>query len=158
MKPATFDDALALVAEKFYGVLDKGGQPYILHCLRVMLPQTDDTDRQVALLHDVVEDTDVTLEYLLQQGFSEQVVSAVDALTHRDGESYAQYVIRLSQSEVATRVKLADLQDNYRLDRVAYRTDHRDQDAARIQRYILTYQFLTRQIESDVYLLNMKSL
>ncbi len=59
---ATFEDALALATEKFRGITDSDGQPYILHCLRVTLAQSDDLARQVAVLHDVVEDTDVTLE------------------------------------------------------------------------------------------------
>lgn len=154
---ATIEDALILAAEKFKGVRDKGNQPYILHCLRVMQAQTDDTARQVALLHDLVEDTDVTLDELRSRGFAEDVIAGIDLMTHRPEHSYAEYVIRLAESELATRVKLADLHDNYRLDRVAYRADEREQDAVRIQKYILTYQFLTKQISRTEYLAGVRS-
>jgi (p)ppGpp synthase/HD superfamily hydrolase len=155
MTTATLDDALALACRQFKGIQDKAGQPYILHCLRVMLPHQDDTARQAAILHDVVEDTDVTLESLRQLGFREEVIAAVDALTHRASESYYEYVLRLAQSDVARRVKVADLHDNYRLDRVAFRLEHLDQDTARLQRYILTHQFLTEQIDPETYRVGM---
>jgi (p)ppGpp synthase/HD superfamily hydrolase len=155
---ATLDDALLLAAQQFRGVRDKAGQPYILHCLRVMLAQADDITRQAAVLHDVVEDTDVTLAELRQRGYAHEVVEAVDALTHRDDETYHEYVLRLSECAVARPVKLADLQDNYRLDRVAYRKDHQTDDAVRIQKYILTHQFLTMQIDRATYVECMSSL
>lgn len=155
---ATLDDAILLAAQQFRGIKDKAGQPYILHCLRVMLAQNDDAARQAGVLHDVVEDTGVTLQELRQSGFSEEVVGAVDLLTHRDDDEYHEYVLRLADSAVAKSVKLADLQDNYRLDRVAYRTGHQATDAIRIQRYILTHQFLTSQIEPATYVGCMSNL
>lgn len=156
MSGLTVDDALALAVEKFRGIPDKAGQPYILHLLRVMLQQSDDVARQVGVLHDLVEDTDVTLDDLRKRGFSEEVVEAIDALTHRDDESYAQYVLRAAASPVARRVKLADLEDNYQLGRVAYRRDHQSEDAQRIQRYILSYYFLTEQLDRASYLAAME--
>jgi (p)ppGpp synthase/HD superfamily hydrolase len=155
---ATLDDAVLLAAQQFRGIKDKAGQPYILHCLRVMLSQNNDAARQAAVLHDVVEDTGVTLEDLRHSGFAEDVVGAVDLLTHRDDDEYHEYVLRLAHSSIATAVKLADLQDNYRLDRVAYRTDHQATDAIRIQRYILTHQFLTSQIDRATYVSCMSNL
>lgn len=155
---ATLDDAVLLAAQQFRGVQDKAGQPYILHCLRVMLMQTDDTTRQAAVLHDVVEDTDVTLDELRRQGFSEEVVTAVDALTHRDEDAYHEYVLRLADYPIAKSVKLADLQDNYRIDRVAYRPNQQSADAVRIQRYILTHQYLTSQIDRTTYVKCMSGL
>lgn len=155
---ATFDDALALAVEKFKGIKDKGGQPYILHCVSVTLAQKDDVARQVAVLHDVVEDTDVTLEELARRGFAGEVIAGVDALTHRVDESYQDYVLRIAQSDVARQVKIADLNDNYRLDRVKYRLECQAEDARRLQKYILTYQFLTRQLSQADYLLGMERL
>lgn len=149
---ATIDDALALAVEKFHGVMDKAGQPYILHLLRVMLHQHDDASRQAAVLHDLVEDTAVTLDELSELGFSELVVSAVDALTHREKESYHDYVLRVAKCAIAKRVKLADLEDNYRLARVAYRPDHQHEDSMRLQRYVLSYQFLSGHIDEAVYI------
>ncbi len=149
---ATFDDALTLAVEKFRGITDSGGQPYILHCMAVALQQKDDVTRQVAILHDIVEDTDVTLDELRRRGFAEQVIDGVDALTHRAGESYQDYVLRIATSETARQVKIADLMDNYRLDRVKYRLEYQSEDARRLQRYILSYQFLTQQITRADYL------
>lgn len=155
---ATFDDAVALAAEKFKGITDKGGQPYILHCFSVALAQKDDIARQVGMLHDVVEDTDVTLDDLARRGFIREVIDGVDAMTHREHESYQEYVLRIAENETACRVKLADLNDNYRLDRVKYRLEYQDEDARRLQKYILTYQFLTRQISRAEYLTGMERL
>ena len=153
---ATIDDALALAVEKFHGVVDKAGQPYILHLVRVMLRQHDDPSRQAAVLHDLVEDTAVTLDELSELGFSELVVSAVDALTHRENESYLDYVLRVANCTVARRVKLADLEDNYRLDRVAYRLTHQHEDSQRLQKYILSYQFLSGHIDQSAYTTGMQ--
>jgi (p)ppGpp synthase/HD superfamily hydrolase len=88
-------------------------EPYILHPLRVMLAVGDsDSCRVAAVLHDVVEDTDVTLDDLTDLGFDVEIVHAVDVLTHQDGVSYADYIERIATDPVATRVKLADLADN----------------------------------------------
>ncbi len=138
MTVATLEDALELVAKKFHGIKDKAGQPYILHLLRVMLRQSEDYARQVALMHDLVEDTDVSLDDLRRLGYAEPVVDGVDAVTHRSSETYAEYVLRAASNPIGRAVKVADLQDNYSLDRVAYRQDHREDDARRIQKYILS--------------------
>ncbi len=136
---------------KFHGVTDKAGQPYLLHCLRVMQGVSDPLAKQVAVMHDLVEDTDVTVEALRSQGFAEEVLAALSLVTHDLRYSYADYVVQLKANELARQVKLADLRDNYSLDRVAYREEHRDRDAARIQRYILSYQFLTENISETSY-------
>jgi len=153
---ATLDDAIALAVEQFRGVLDKAGQPYILHLLRVMLEQIGLPAQQVGVLHDLVEDTNVTLGDLRTRGFSDEVVDAIDALTHRDEESYAEYVIRLAECPLARPVKLADLRDNYSLSRVAYRPEYQAEDAARVQRYILSHDFLSDRIDQGSYLESMR--
>ena len=157
-KPATLDDALVLAVEQFRGVADKAGQPYVLLLLRVMLRQTDPLARQVGVLHDLIEDTDMSLSDLRERGFAEEVVAAVDALTHREEEKYHEYVLRLVKCELALPVKLADLEDNYSLNRVAYRPGHQDEDAARIQRYILSYYFLLGRITEADYVESMQQL
>ena len=91
-----------------------GGDPYITHPERVAEKvkilgiQTE----AVAWLHDVVEDTEVTIEDLRNEGFPQAVLSAVEALTHRGGESYAEYIKRISNNSIASHVKIADLEDN----------------------------------------------
>jgi len=88
------------------------GEAYIMHCLRVMVKMPTTISKTVAVLHDVVEDTDVTLDELRDLKFKECVVSAIDALTHRQGEHYQAYIQRVKLNSLATQVKLADLEDN----------------------------------------------
>jgi len=71
-----------------------------------------------AVLHDVVEDTDWTLERLRREGFPEEVLEAVDCLTHRDGESYEEFVERVQTNPIARQVKIADLEDNMNIRRI----------------------------------------
>lgn len=95
------------------GQFDKGGKPYILHPLRVMMAMDGDDERIVAVLHDVVEDSCWLLEALIEQGLRPDLAEAVDALTHRDGEPYmASYIERVAANPLARKVKLADLADN----------------------------------------------
>lgn len=108
----TLEDAIALALEAHRGQIDRLGQPYILHVLRVLGRVESDTLRFVAVLHDVVEKTGVTLEALRQYGYDEAIVGAVDALTRRDGERYADHVQRIRQNPLAVPVKRADLQDH----------------------------------------------
>lgn len=89
-----------------------GGEPYISHPLAVSKMVMTPEEKVVALLHDVVEDTDVTLEDLEQHGFGDRIIRAVDALTHREGEEYYHYIERLSGNDIAIEVKLADLRHN----------------------------------------------
>src|SRR5687767_2629355 len=84
---STLERAIAIAAQAHAGQVDKAGQPYILHPLRVMLRLATEEERIVGVLHDVVEDTPVSLQQLRDEGFSESVLSAVEALTKRDGET-----------------------------------------------------------------------
>ena len=77
----------------------------------------------VAVLHDVIEDTSVTAEDLRREGFDEDVLAALECLTHRKGEPYADYVVQCKGDEIARRVKLADLEDNARPSRALLRPD-----------------------------------
>ena len=148
---ADLDDAIALAATHFKGHTDKVGQPYILHCLRVMLG-TDSSDAMTAgILHDLVEDTDVSLDDLREQGFSAAVIRGVDLMTHRDDVSYADYVVRLKDDPVALAVKLSDLRDNLLPQRVLLRGDRLPRDLARIGKYVASYRFLTEQIDEAEY-------
>ena len=91
---------------------DKAGKPYILHPLRVMLRLDNETDMIVGVLHDTIEDTDVTPVYLQLQGFPPEIIEALDHLTHRTGEDYDAFIERVKSNAIARRVKLADLADN----------------------------------------------
>src|SRR5262245_61807322 len=111
----SLSDAVALAAVAHAGQLDKSGQAYILHPIRVMMrcEPHGPVAQMAAVLHDVVEDTWVTLGVLRAAGYSEDVIDAVDALTQRKpGETYFDYIRRCSRNRIATQVKLADLEDN----------------------------------------------
>lgn len=108
----------ALAEQAHAGQTDKAGRPYIEHPRRVASRFTDPILRTVALLHDVVEDTQVTLNDLHRQ-FPTVVVNAVDALTHRKGEDRATYYRRVRSNERARKVKLADVDDNADPERLA---------------------------------------
>jgi (p)ppGpp synthase/HD superfamily hydrolase len=80
---ATLERAVEIAAKAHAGVKDKQGQPYILHPIRVMMGVEDDDAKMVAVLHDVIEDTEVTLDDIRAAGFSEAVIAALDLVTHR---------------------------------------------------------------------------
>ena len=105
----------------------------------------------MAILHDVIEDTSVTADDLRREGFSETVLEALDRLTHRKDEPYAEYVIRCKGYEIARRVKLADLEDNSRLSRTILRPDRIEPDIGRVRKYLLAYKFLTDMLTEEQY-------
>ncbi len=115
---ATLEDAISIAAEAHRGQRDKAGAPYLLHPLRLMLRMDSEAAMMAAVLHDVVEDSDWTLGRLRERGFPEEVVDAVACLTHRDGESYEEFVERVKANPLARRVKLADLEDNMNVLRI----------------------------------------
>ena len=94
------DKAIALAAEKFIGKTDKQGEPYILHCIQVMLgvDQTDSELMQIAVLHDIVEDTDVTLGQLKQMGFSDRVVGGIAYMTRPSSTPYEEYIEKYNRA------------------------------------------------------------
>jgi (p)ppGpp synthase/HD superfamily hydrolase len=115
---ATVEDAVSIAARAHRGQKDKAGAPYLLHPLRMMLRMETEAAMMAAVLHDVVEDTEWTLERLREAGFSEEVLEAVDCLTHREGESYQQFVERVRTNRIARQVKIADLEDNMNVRRM----------------------------------------
>ena len=129
---STLERAISLAAQAHAGQVDKAGQPYILHPLCVMLRVSTEEERIAAILHDVVEDTSITLEQLAEEGFSPTVVAAVEALTKRPGESRMEAAARAAKNRVARTVKLADNAENMDLSRIAHPTE---KDFARLQEY-----------------------
>ncbi len=136
---AGLEDAILLAAQAHQGQRDRNGQPYILHPLRVMMRVEGETQRTAAVLHDVVEDTPHTLGELREMGFSEEVVHAVDCLTHREGEAYEAQVERAASDPIARVVKLADLEDNMDLRRL---DEIKERDLPRLQRYLRAWHRL----------------
>jgi|SRR5438552_12131142 len=113
-KVPTVATAVAFAAAKHVDQVDRAGQPYILHPLRVMVAMDSDEARRVAVLHDVVEDCGVTLDDLRALGYPDREVEALDALTKRGDEhdDYAKFIERVMKNPLAMKVKLADLEDN----------------------------------------------
>lgn len=106
--------AIVFAADAHRGQVDKGGRPYFLHVMRVAadLSLTTDHECMAGLLHDVVEDTPVSLEDLRTAGVPAPVVEAVDALSRREGEVYMDYIVRCGADPIARKVKIADIKDN----------------------------------------------
>jgi (p)ppGpp synthase/HD superfamily hydrolase len=139
---STLERAIVIAAEGHAGVLDKAGAPYVLHCLRVMLAMSEEKERIVAVLHDVVEDCDGwTFDRIRSEGFSEEVVEALDSVTKRDGEEYLSFVRRAAANPIGWKVKLADLRDNSNLARISNPTQR---DFDRIEKYRRAIELIER--------------
>ena len=134
MRMSTLERAICIAAAAHAGQVDKAGEEYILHALRVMLRVDGGEARMVAVLHDVIEDTPWTLEGLRAEGFSEAVVAAVDGLTRREGEVYLDFCRRAAANTIARTVKLADLEDNLDPSRVAALPEENRSLAARYRK------------------------
>lgn len=139
---STLAKAIAIAAQAHVDQVDKAGQPYILHPLRMMQRLNHPDAQIVAILHDVVEDTPITLDDLRTAGFAVEIVAAVDAVTRRAEERYAQFIERLQDNPLARQVKLADLEDNMDLKRFSTLTPA---DLARVERYHRVWVQLTQR-------------
>ena len=133
--------AISIAVEAHRGQEDKAGQPYILHPLRVMLNCATELERIVAVLHDVIEDTPVSLDDLRREGFSEQVLDGVAAVTKAEHEEYLAFVRRASANPLGRAVKRADLEDNLDVSRLPSLTP---QDHERLDRYRRALEVIER--------------
>lgn len=126
---------LVLVTIEFDGIFDKGGMPYVLHCLKVMhyLKSDDDELQQIALGHDLIEDRKhITYAFLREQGFSERVIEGIKAVTKVPGETNDEYMAKIKANPDAIRVKLADLRHNSDIRRLKGVTE---KDIRRVEKY-----------------------
>lgn len=139
---ATIERAIEIASVAHAGQTDKAGQPYIFHPLRVMFQVNSLPERMVAVLHDVIEDTQITLEDLAQEGFPDSVLQAIQALTKRSGETRLEAAARAAANPIALAVKLADNTDNMDVSRIKNPTE---QDFARLQEYEQVRAFLLAQ-------------
>lgn len=133
------EKAISIAVEAHRGQRDRTGAPYILHPMRVMAAVDTDTEKIVAILHDVVEDTDWTFEKLAQEGFPQEIIEALKCVTKREGEPYDDFVKRSGSNEIARRVKLADLEHNMDARRL---TDVTEKDVERLKKYVHAWRFL----------------
>lgn len=126
------DTAIKIATNAHSGQVDKGGEPYILHPLRVMMALKDEKDKIIAVLHDTIEDTDVTYELLRKVGFDEEIIDGIKSVTRNENESYEQFIERVSLNPRGRRVKLADLDDNMNISRIPNPTE---KDYRRLEKY-----------------------
>ncbi len=124
--------AINIAVKAHLGQIDKAGEPYILHPLRVMLSSSTENERICAVLHDVLEDSEITFDDLRKEGFSEEIITALDCLTKREGESYYDFISRVITDETACHVKFADLRDNMNLYRIS---NPSEKDIERMKQY-----------------------
>lgn len=124
--------ALKLSYEAHKDQVDKSGVPYVFHPFHLAEQMQDEATTCVALLHDIIEDTDYTLDDLSSKGFSDEIVSAIVRMTHNKSVPYMEYIARIAENPIAKAVKLADLKHNSdlsRLDIVA------EKDLKRVRKY-----------------------
>ena len=130
--------ALQIAKEAHAGQVDKAGKDYILHPITVASYMDTDVEKTIAYLHDVLEDTGVTVDEL-RNHFSNEIVDTVITLTHRKDESYFEYIQRISKSKLAKKVKVADLLHNLDITRIKEPTK---QDYERLEKYKKTILYL----------------
>jgi (p)ppGpp synthase/HD superfamily hydrolase len=141
---STLEVAIELAAKAHAGQKDKSGKTYILHPLRVMMAMETEEEQIVAVLHDIIEDTDITVSDLLRRGFGDVVVEAIKSVTRKEDETYFEFIKRANQNEIGRKVKIADLKDNMNWDRIQQPTK---KDVQRMQKYQEAYQLLHESIE-----------
>lgn len=138
--------AIRIAAQAFEGKYDKGGNPYILHCLHVMNAVKDHGEDYmiVAVLHDLLEDTDWTSKMLLDEGFTDRIIFAVEVLTHGK-ETYEQYIERVAFFDIPCTVKMADLRHNSDITRLKGLAE---KDFKRLEKYAKAYDYLKNAKEN----------
>lgn len=161
--PSLLQKAIELAVEAHGEGEDPPGEPYIVHPMRVMLSVSAADDahqdqllRCTAILHDTLERGTLSPRKLRAAGIPAKVIRAVKLLTHRQGVSYADYVVKLKPDALARAVKITDLMDNADLRRVTFRGEKIKKDARRVLRYAASYKFLTDQMDESAYRKAMK--
>ena len=133
--------AFQIAKKAFEGKTDKGGNPYFYHLGRVAKSFiNDDFLYSIAMLHDLLEDCPEWNETSLRCLFHENIVSTIAVLTRKDNEDYFDYIDRIKQSSWATKVKIADLEDNMNITRLES-LEHKDFE--RLKKYLKAYKILT---------------
>ena len=138
---------LHIATTAHHGQFDRGGNPYILHPLKVMhyLKSDDEELMCMALGHDVIEDTNTTYKDLREAGMSERVIDGIRALTKQPGQTYDEYKAGVFASEDAMRVKMADLRHNTDIRRLKGVTE---KDIARVAKYQVFYMEIKARLDA----------
>lgn len=138
----TLEKAIAIAAKAHEGQTDKGGVAYIMHPLKLMMVMDTEDERITAILHDVVEDSSITIEDLKTEGFSEPVLEAITLLTREKKASYQKYIEAIAENALATKVKMADLSHNMDITRIPEATlkDFKQREQyEKYQQYLIEY-------------------
>jgi len=154
---AGLDKAIAITSTAFKGKFDKGGSPYIEHCLHVMhqVKHMGVQAQIAAVFHDLLEDIkDWSAERLINEGFDPRTVEVVVLMTHKRGEPYMDYVRKLSVSSIARAIKMADLRHNSDIHRMKPADILEDgtiapKAAARLAKYYVAYAYLKEILENE---------
>ena len=107
--------AITIACEAHQGQSSINGEPYILHPLRLLIKAKSNEERIIAILHDVIEKTNISLLDLKNKGFDQNIISSIDSLSRRRSESYIEYIERIMQNKISVKIKLLDLADNIKL-------------------------------------------
>ena len=142
MKQSQSEKAYEIAKKAHLGQVDKAGEDYIKHPEKVASFVKTDEEKAVAYLHDVIEDTELTLEDLSEYGFSKEVIEAVDIITKKRGEDYQSYLNSVKENKLARAVKLADLRHNSDLTRLIKVTE---KDIKRKEKYQKAIDFLNSE-------------
>ncbi|MGK7917698.1 MAG: GTP pyrophosphokinase [Prochloraceae cyanobacterium] len=141
--------AIKLAQIAHQGQVDKAGSPYIGHPLRVMNSLSTLEEKIVGVLHDAIEDSSLDLKDLREQDFPTHIVEAINAITKRKEEDYETYLTRVMSNYIALRVKIADMQDNMDLSRIASPTV---KDRQRLAKYQTTLPRLLTALSREKFL------
>jgi (p)ppGpp synthase/HD superfamily hydrolase len=146
---STLQRAIEIATEAHKGQFDKAGRDYIGHPLRVMEMGMTEEEKIVGVLHDVIEDTDWTFEKLAEEGFSDEVITALKCVTKTsESENYDNFIDRVKKNPLAVAVKINDLTDNMDIRRLPYLSD---KDVKRLKKYLKAYKRLTGEPVYSVY-------
>lgn len=140
------EKAIAIAVEAHRGQIDKAGKPYILHPMRVMLAGKTEEEMICGILHDVIEDTPVSIEMLKEEGFSDTILDALARLTHDRSVPYQVYIEAIPPNPLAIQVKLYDLHDNLNRERLGILTQ---EDERRMTKYKKSQEYLLRFLENN---------
>lgn len=110
--------AMKIAFDAHKNQVDKNGMPYIYHPIHLAEQMNDEATTCVSLLHDVIEDADITIESLIEEGFNDEIIVAIALMTHDETVTYMDYVKMIKYNPIAKIVKLADLKHNSDLSRL----------------------------------------
>ncbi|GAB6121317.1 GTP pyrophosphokinase [Dysgonomonas termitidis] len=142
------EKAIRIAVNTHYGQTDKGGEPYIFHALRVMNNVNTIEEKIVAILHDIMEDTDITADDLRAEDIPEALINQLLVLSYSPDTAYNAYIEQIAKFPIAATVKLADLKDNMDITRLREITD---KDIQRLEKYHISYSFLMEKLNDNKF-------